>query len=113
MHFFKLTAPMLILSTSAVLANPAHNQIHAMTEAARQAFMANYLSANGEKCPSVVRTFFQGVSANGDAFWNVSCRGGKSFALTIRNDANGSVKMLDCAVLKAVGGGTCFVKFTR
>lgn len=95
------------------LANPAHKKIESMSEPARQAFMVKYLNSNGETCPRVDRTFLQGVNANGDAFWNISCRPGKSYLLMIENNARGSTKVIDCAVLKAIKGGICFVKFPR
>jgi len=31
--------------------------------------------------------------------------------VTVKGDTEGSTRILDCAVLSAVGGGECFTKF--
>lgn len=101
----------LLMLAASALANPAHNRIDAMQESERRAFFAKFLSSSGERCGSVTRTFFQGSSPSGDAFWNIACAGGETWALMIYNNATGSTKILDCKVLKAMNGGTCFTKF--
>ena len=71
------------------------------------------MQREGEKCPSVNRTYFQGISKDGAAFWSVSCTGGKDWQLMIKNTAQGDIKMLDCGTIKAIGGGTCFSAFKK
>lgn len=97
--------------TATVKANPAHDMISAASETKRQQALAGLLSSSGEKCGAVDRTFYQGSDKSGNAFWNASCRGGKSFVIQVNNDRQGSTRILDCKVLKAVNGGTCFTKF--
>ena len=52
----------------------------------------------------------QGMDKTGAAIWNVACSNKSSYVIMVYNDAQGSTKILDCAVLKAVGGGECFKK---
>lgn len=94
-------------------ANPAHEMLSKMSAAQRKSTLANFLVNSGENCPSVSRTFYQGSLQNGDAFWNVACNGGDSWAVQIKNDSKGSTTILSCKVLKAVGGGTCFKEFKK
>ena len=113
--FVKLTAgAMLTLSIStAVRANPINDQVAALSESQRQTIFSRMMQREGEKCQSVSRTFFQGISKDGAAFWSVSCAGGKDWQIMIKNTAQGDIKMLECATLKAVGGGTCFSTFKK
>lgn len=110
MMFVPLSLAMLA-ATSGAFANPAHKQLEAMQEPERRAFFVKFLSGSGERCGSVTRTFFQGSSSNGDAFWNVACAGGANWSVMIYNNATGSTRILDCKVLKALNAGTCFTKF--
>jgi hypothetical protein len=102
----------LLISTS-VQANQINDQVTALSESQRQTIFSRMMQREGEKCQSVSRTLFQGTSMDGAAFWNVSCAGGKDWQIMIKNTAQGDIKMLDCATLKALGGGTCFSTFKR
>jgi hypothetical protein len=44
-----------------------------------------------------------------DAFWNVKCADGRSFVVEVH--PNGSGKVLECAVLKALHAGECFKRY--
>jgi hypothetical protein len=92
-------------------ANEAHDQLSAMPEAQRQSFFATYLSHDGEKCPAVARTFYQGSDAQGNAFWDVACRGADSWVVQVFNDADGSTKIVSCRALEAAKASHCFRKF--
>ena len=96
-----------------VAANPVNAQVAALTEEKRQLIFARMMQREGERCASVSRTFFQGSSSDGAAFWSISCAGGTDWQIMIKNTAQGDIKMLECSVLKAVGGGQCFTKFKR
>lgn len=96
---------------SAAWANPAHDRVQQMPSGARNAFFIKYLQGSGESCDEVTRNFFQGSGKSGDASWNVACRNGKAYLIMIYNDAQGSSKILSCAVLKALNAGECFKKF--
>lgn len=107
-----VTAVLAVITIASVAqANPAHDMISAASETKRQQALAGLLSGSGEKCGAVDRTFYQGSDKSGNAFWNASCRGGKSFLIQVNNDRQGSTRILECKVLKAVNGGTCFTKF--
>lgn len=100
-----------LLLTVAAHANPAHDQLSAMSEQQRRSFLASYLTKSGENCSSASKTFYQGSDKKGNAFWNVACTGGADYLIQINNDAGGSSRVLNCKVLKAVNAGTCFTKF--
>lgn len=111
---FKLTALLLFLllaSTQNAAANPAHDSLMAMPERDRQEFMKRFLSAGGEKCQRVTKTFYQGSGKNGDAFWNVACAGGDAYVVEVSNNATGSTKIISCSLMRAINAGTCFTKF--
>jgi hypothetical protein len=99
------------LLTSISSANPAHDKVAGLAESERRTMLAAFLVASGERCAKATKTFFQGSTAEGNAFWNVACEGGGSWLIQINNDSTGSTRILSCTVLKSVGGGTCFTKF--
>ena len=86
-------------------ANPPHGRIQQMTSGGRTTLFAKYLEGSGQRCDSVIRSFFQGSTKSDDAVWNVTCRDGQMFAVLIYNDAKGSSKILSCATLKAINAG--------
>ncbi|MDP3228494.1 MAG: hypothetical protein Q8N13_11035 [Acidovorax sp.] len=92
-------------------ANEAHRRISAMDETQRQEYFSVFLYRSEERCGLVTRTFFQGLDKKGDAYWNLACANGKSYMVSIANDAKGSSKILGCEFLKAINAGSCFKKF--
>jgi hypothetical protein len=58
--------------------------------------------------------FYRGIGKSGfaknKAFWAVRCTNGKSYAVTINTDPNGSGSILDCSALKATTQSDCFQK---
>jgi hypothetical protein len=100
-----------IVATTTLRANPAHTQITGMSVSQRAATLASLLRASDERCTSAKRTFHQGSDNKGNAFWNVECSDGSAYVVQINNDARGSTRILNCKVLKAMGGTTCFRKF--
>ncbi len=105
-------AAAMLVATTTTVANPINDQITALTEAKRQTIFSRMMQRENEKCPSVSRTFFQGTSSDGAAFWSVSCLGGKDWQIMIKNTAQGDIKMLDCGVVKVLGS-TCFTPFKK
>ena len=108
-HF--IVTSILVLSAGATNANKAHSIIANQSESERRAFLTSFIKNSGESCDSATKSFFQGFSKQREAFWNVRCRNGRAYLIKINDDATGSTKILDCGVLKAVGGGECFKKF--
>lgn len=94
-----------------VMANPAHEKIASMSESDRGAILAKLLSNGGERCPSSVRTFYQGADKQGNAYWNIQCAGGASYMIQVKNNATGSTSVLECVLMKKANIGTCFKKF--
>ena len=88
--------------------NAAHDRLAALSNSDRNALLTKLMAS--EQCGSVTRNFYQGMG-NGEAFWNVACSNGSAYVIQIKPDATGSTSIMDCGVLKAVGGGECFKKF--
>jgi hypothetical protein len=60
------------------------------------------------------RAFYMGMSpSDHSAFWSVACRNRSSYGVQIEADAGGSTRVLECSVLKAVAGTSCFTKFAN
>jgi hypothetical protein len=89
--------------------NPAHDALMAQSAAARAIMLAATVRSSGDSCTGT-RAFFQGLSSTREAIWNVACSNGKAYGITVQPDPTGSTKVLDCAVLKALGSD-CFKKF--
>jgi hypothetical protein len=104
-------AVILCGAATAVRANHAQGALANMTDAQRADIFLKFMERSGEPCATVSRTFYQGSDQQGNAFWDVKCAGGGSFVIMVNNDATGSTRILSCAVLKRVNGGTCFKKF--
>lgn len=99
----------IFLITTA-FANPAHDMLSRKTEVERKGLFTSLMKSGGEPC-EVTRTFYQGSGKNGDAFWNLSCKSGKSWVITIKNNSSGSTQLLSCDVLEKINAGKCFTKF--
>jgi hypothetical protein len=54
---------------------------------------------------------FKGVTPHDRAVWRIDCTNGNRYLVTIENDADGSTKVLSCAV-KATGA-YCFAGWER
>jgi hypothetical protein len=96
------------LAAPATPRNKAHERLAAMSEIDRSEALAIFVEGSGQPCRTVARTFFQGLDTKGNAIWNVECAGGQSYVVEIKNDRDGSTRVINCRTLYAAGGGTCF-----
>ncbi len=97
------TILIVILIPTSVLANSFHDQVKRKSEKERAEFFNEYLIQNGEKCANVNRVYFQGVDTKrGIAYWNVDCGNDNSYAISIKDDKNGTITIMGCAFLKAL-----------
>jgi hypothetical protein len=87
--------------------NPTHIRI--LTSAKRNELFTIW--ARGERCGKVTRTFFQGQSQDGTAFWSVQCSNGVGYSVAVHNDDGGSTKIMECGLMKRVTKVDCFDKF--
>lgn len=108
-----LAAAACVLLSSNSSANPTNDQVAALTEVKRQTVFGKLMRREGKRCPKVDKTFFQGQSKDGTAFWSIACAGGKEWQVIIKDTAEGEMNTLDCAFLKAVGGDRCFKKIRK
>ncbi len=97
------------LACEASAANRSNDYLLALTLKARAVMLGHTV---GEGC--VGRdTFYMGIGKTGfskdKAFWSVQCSDGQTFAVQVNPD--GTTNVLECVVLQAVHGGTCFKKF--
>jgi hypothetical protein len=92
----------------ATVANPIHDKLAALSEKERNDRLTYAVQDEGCR---VTRSFFQGFDKAGNAFWNVACANRKTLVIMIKNDAQGSTRVLECAFMKAMGGTECFKKF--
>jgi hypothetical protein len=99
------------VSVSKGSGNRAHDLLASQPEASRDETLTALLKQSGENCDFVERTFFQGFDKSANASWNVACRNGRAYSVTVYSDTSGSTKVLDCAVLKALAAVECFKKF--
>ena len=94
--------------------NEVGTQVAALPEEQRQVFFARVLQREGERCPTVTRTFLQGSATDGAMFWSVACGGGgEEWQVMIANTPGGAGKIIECSVLKLLNGPFCFTKFKR
>jgi hypothetical protein len=77
----------------------------------RDSMLKSIIISAGEECREVTESFFQGTMPNGAAFWNVRCLGGRTWAVTINNDARGSTKVIDCIDLRRLAQTECFERW--
>jgi hypothetical protein len=74
--------------------------------------LATVVQSAGFRCKSGTRAFFQGFEGPGrSASWNVTCGDGRSYSITIHNDATGSTKVLGCDVIERATKVRCFQKY--
>ncbi len=107
----KLIFAVLVLRTITMAqANTIHTQLASLSEGKRAAIFSKMISGEGEKCPIVNTSFFQGADSMGNAFWSVACSNGQGWQIMIANTPTGSPRMVNCAVLKMLNSN-CFKKF--
>ena len=89
--------------------NVAQDRLAAFTESERAAFLGKAV----QEGYLGTRAFFMGTDHENDAFWSVGCANGQSYSVEIHPDPTGSTQVLECSVLKAVAGVSCFTKFEK
>jgi hypothetical protein len=92
-------------------ANEVVNILEKLPENERTQKLGGLLNASDTPCVATI-SFFRGVDKDGAAYWSVACSNGKSYAIQVNNDSEGSSKIADCDVLKTAGVD-CFTKFDQ
>ena len=102
----------LSLCPDDVEANKAHQILTDKTNQERNEALTVLLNQSKKDCDVVVKTFFQGFEPEGGAFWSVACGNGHSYMILIENDARGSTRVMDCAMIQSLtkGRNKCFKK---
>src|SRR6266481_7608354 len=90
--------------------NPTHDHLLALPPAEQAKILGKGI---GQGCVAV-SAFPMGVTsagkAKGLAYWSVRCKDGRSFAVQIAPDAQGTTQAADCRALEG-SGKECFKKF--
>jgi PDZ domain len=92
--------------------NPGHEQLLKFNDEKRKAAWTLLLQKSGERCDRVTRTFFKMQDSDGRAYWDMSCVNGREYMVRINADADGSNSIIDCALMKRLGGTPCFERAT-
>jgi hypothetical protein len=93
-----LVVVLLLLPLASIsAANPAHSALAKLSTGDRNERLTAFMQQSGEVC-AVKSSFFQGLDSRGTAYWNVRCSDGRGFLISVSNDAQGSTKILNCAL---------------
>lgn len=98
----------LILSTPS-FANSVNDLMLSKSPADQTRLLGANLNASGELC-NATYSFFQGEDKDGNAYWNIACSNGSSFAIQIANNETGTTKIIECNIMESMGI-KCFQKF--
>lgn len=90
--------------------NSAHDTLMSLSEEYRAAVLSQAVTSSGKPCPKGIETFYQGLSSDLTAMWNVRCDNGRAYLVPFAADRNGSAKVLDCGVLNTIAPVECFVE---
>jgi len=88
-------------SSSSGSGNPAHDMLKALSNRQQAQALGQSVETSGDSCTGV-KAVHKGM-ADGRALWRVDCSNGNSYLVTIEDDAQGTTKVLSCAVAKAIG----------
>lgn len=89
--------------TEARRANRAHDLMMGMSDTEQNRAMAQFMTASGERCGRVTRTFYQGSTPTGQAIWNIRCTRTGDWSVMIEPDVTGSTTVTECGALRTVG----------
>jgi hypothetical protein len=111
LDMIKLLVLPALFAYGVAFANPGNDMMLNLSSSKQKTELQKTIASGGIACSSVTKTMYQGQDKKGNAFWSAACSNGKSYVVMIYNDAEGSTKALDCGVLKALAGTSCFTKF--
>ncbi len=92
------------------IANELGDKVTAMTESGRRTFTGLIVRQTGAQCPTVQRTFFQGIKDK-SAVWNITCNSRDSYGIVFDDDAANSTHIMKCSEVPALVGAACFKRF--
>jgi hypothetical protein len=90
--------------------NPTHDALMEKRDFDRREYLKQAVVGVGDECGTAVAAYHQGMAKDGTSIWNLRCGAGREYAITIPGAAGGTVKVLDCKVMKSVGGPPCFTQ---
>jgi hypothetical protein len=91
--------------------NVGHAWLLKQTDEARGEMLAGVLEGSGKPC-TPVKTFFQGIDKENQAYWNIRCDSMNEYAIGLPQDPAKSTRILECEMLKLVGS-ECWVSMAR
>lgn len=89
--------------------NPLHDQLAALEEPQRRVEVSRAVGAASGGCQTVIATFFAGFDARRSAYWDVRCREGVSFRMTLPAGRAARPALVQCgAAAGGLSAGPCF-----
>lgn len=86
-----------------------HDQFLGMPEATRRAELFRFLLSQGHSCQAITIIFFAGQDRARTAYWDVRCREGSSYRLTLPAAPRAQPLLLACGSASGgVSAGPCF-----
>jgi hypothetical protein len=95
---------------SAGTGNKANDLLLAMSQDQQLKMLT---AASGNEC-QVIKVFYAGVLAEDKtAFWDIECAHKSSYQISVYADSEGSSRITDCRILKAIADWDCFVAIDK
>ena len=100
----------VVCAQAAMAENAANTHLLSLAPEARATILGQTV---GEGCVGKT-AFYMGMAESGFAkdkgFWSIRCQDHREFVVEVNPDGTSSI--LECAVLKRVGGGECFKRLS-
>lgn len=100
----KFTAALLfcITATAALATNESSDRLLGMPEATRNAFWSRYFKLSKEKCDRVVRSIYQGRTAEDYDVWSIQCADRSAYVIGVEPGAKGDTRLISCLELETM-----------
>ena len=95
---------------SSAVDNITHLMLLKGTPSEQAVFLGSAVNSVGDKCTGE-KAFYSGSGSDNAAYWSVRCTSGAEYVVQILPDAVGSASVLECGLLKSLGGSECFKSF--
>jgi hypothetical protein len=101
MRSIAVVAFFLISQQVAQAENESSRKLLVLSDNLRNGAWTTLLQRSGEKCDQAIRSVYQG-STMGQDEWNVACRNGIDFSISLYDGPEGKTKILTCKELQAI-----------
>lgn len=91
-----------LTSTAAMAVNESSSRLLSMPAEARNAFWSDYVKTSDEKCDRVVRSIYQGQTADNYNFWSIECADRSAYVVGVEAGAGGDTRLISCSELESL-----------